>query len=351
MRAKQIVAWKRVLVGAAILWMGGAGAVSALPSRGADDIRRAVFSAGTLWVVSEDGTVRTVSASGQTQAVAVPGETLDICASAGRVWTVSQPGADEHQLVLKQMGAASEGFRFQSPDFVALSCDAGAVRVVDRNAVFTLTPAGLKTGALSAPIGYGDMSVLSVGTTLYVGANRGEFGGGLQVVDLPTGRVTQIDTATPQSVCDGLLARKCDAVTGLVASPFHAGCAIATLGVDHFFSTGRILEVCGTRLRLVYRQTLDDHGRPAPPPKKSQMMTRETPFFGVTVAGGKLIAVAKTDVLTIAQGKAPAFSKIPAMTRAGPFWLHDAGGYILLVTTADAKHSLGGAHAILVPKG
>jgi len=129
---------------------------------------------------------------------------------------------------------------------------------------------------------------LAVGGRIYLGYNRGEWGGGLQAVDIETGRIDDIRRIDGET-CKGPLGAECDPVTGLV-SDRSSDCLLASVGLSHFLAHGRILRVCGAKVEVVYSQA-------GPLPADALGAGISTwPFFGLTssaegwsaVSAGKL---------------------------------------------------------------
>jgi len=90
------------------------------------------------------------------------------------------------------------------------------------------------------------------GNSIYVGFDVGEWGGGLQQVDLNAGVVTNIERRDTKNPCDGPLNRECDPVTGVIPDPQNRECVLASVGLVHLgISNGRILRVCGSQVTLV----------------------------------------------------------------------------------------------------
>jgi hypothetical protein len=90
------------------------------------------------------------------------------------------------------------------------------------------------------------------GENIYVGFDVGEWGGGLQRIDLKTGAVDDIERRDTKDLCAGPLNRECDPVTGVIPDPQNRACVLASVGLVHMFhSNGRILRVCGTDVALV----------------------------------------------------------------------------------------------------
>lgn len=119
----------------------------------------------------------------------------------------------------------------------------------------------------------------TVGGSIYVGANRGEWGGGLQRVDLRTGDVTNIERRDGKGLCDGPLNSDCDPVTGVIPDRQHQECVLVSLGLVHLImSEGRILRVCEEKVTVIAEKAVKlDKG-------DTRKMTEA--FFGLAPAAG-----------------------------------------------------------------
>jgi len=112
--------------------------------------------------------------------------------------------------------------------------------------------------------------------TMYVGINRGEWGGGLLRIRLSTGLVTAVDKRQDTDLCSGPMNSQCDPVTGLVPDLKRPGCVFASVGLSHMMWHGRVLRVCGDRVETVFeaelmpvgeriRRIFSSHARSFPP--------------------------------------------------------------------------------------
>jgi hypothetical protein len=93
------------------------------------------------------------------------------------------------------------------------------------------------------------------GGSVYVGFNMGEWGGGLQRIDLHTGAVTNVERRDSKELCAGPLNSDCDPVTGVIADPQNRDCVLASVGLVHMFTSGgRILRICGDNVTVVFEK-------------------------------------------------------------------------------------------------
>ena len=116
------------------------------------------------------------------------------------------------------------------------------------------------------------------GGSIYVGFNRGEWGGGLQLVDLRSGVVANVERRDTKELCTGPLNSDCDPVTGIIPDSQNKDCVVAAVGLVHLgFSEGRILRVCGQRVSLVAELAL--------PTDKKDAFRQTEAFYGIAPAG------------------------------------------------------------------
>jgi hypothetical protein len=90
------------------------------------------------------------------------------------------------------------------------------------------------------------------GGSIYVGTNMGEWGGGLQRIELQTGAVTNIERRDGKGLCEGPLNSDCDPITAVIPDPQNTKCVLTSVGLVHLStSTGRILQVCGHKVTVI----------------------------------------------------------------------------------------------------
>jgi hypothetical protein len=179
---------------------------------------------------------------------------------------------------------------------------------------------------------------------LYVGTNLGEWGGGMQQVNLANGRVVEIEARRSNDLCDGILVSECHPVTEIIADPQNPDCILATVGFMHMLQSGGILRVCGTNMEVVFEKKI--------PFRIDTTRTIETTeaFFGLAAAkaGGYWALGSRT--LRHFQGGQVIERPLPRLepllgiplTRGLP-------GVIVLATTFNWSMSVSGYTPLLVP--
>jgi hypothetical protein len=119
------------------------------------------------------------------------------------------------------------------------------------------------------------VSAIASGESVYVGYNIGEWGGGLQRIDLRTGVVENVERRDTNELCAGPLNSECDPVTGVVSDLRNDSCVLASVGLVHLGMTeGRILRVCGKNVDVASEFPVESD-----PIHKSMRMTEA--FYGL----------------------------------------------------------------------
>jgi len=230
-------------------------------------IAKGIAFDGRLWILGTMPTPRDASGglvsfgiSDYKRTVHFEGGVLDLAKSDHELW-ILRKGTENHRFVVSMW----RGNRFEDLSEFQLSAqDAplALLRSADSPAVLSEGtvhyPAKDKTwhvvqlkGKLRSGV---QVSVASPqeGERIYVGFNVGEWGGGLQQVDLRTGAVTDVERRDTKDLCGGPLNRDCDPVTGVIPDPQNKECVLASVGLVHMgHSNGRILRVCDSRVTLL----------------------------------------------------------------------------------------------------
>jgi hypothetical protein len=205
-----------------------------------------------LWLLGGSGAVVEFErATGERRRIAE--DVIDILHEGGRLWSVAA-GADGVARVRDLLDPASDESApaigapralFSGPDGLGLVSTGGVAR---RGAD------GWAGVPLTDPLAHGGVSAAAVaGGKLYVGLNAGEWGGGLRLIDLATGR-SEIVGEHAAGSCDGVLSVECDPVADLFADPSRAGCIIAAAGLAHLsLSDGWVLRVCDGSVEALQR--------------------------------------------------------------------------------------------------
>lgn len=280
---------------------------------------------------------------------------VDVAKSAGTIWTLRQVSDGNREFALSEwMNGSFEEVAYFSlhggDDPLLLKDISGAPAVISSKSVRILAAnrRDWRVVKLNDALRLGvqeSAAVTGNGGSLYVGANRGEWGGGLQSVNLETGVVTNIERRDTKELCSGPLNSECDPVTGVVADARDPDCVFAAVGLLHMWrSTGRILKVCGKKVELVAEQ-----------PMKGGFDGKEEmteAFYGIVPAdGGAFWGITQRAVYRFAaDGKQDGSYPLPAMQMLSGFAIsRELPGLIVLRTDINWAVSTSGYTPLLVP--
>ena len=117
------------------------------------------------------------------------------------------------------------------------------------------------------------------GGSVYIGYNMGEFGGGVQALDVEIGAVTDVTHPESEYIVFGGKSRqnRFSTITSLLPHPEEYDCILASTGLVHFLSWGGIWKICGSAVSLTYEKRTE---------QKFRNLTLELiePFFGLIEA-------------------------------------------------------------------
>lgn len=230
-------------------------------------IAKGIAFGDRLWLLGTMPTPRDISGglvsfrlADNSRLVHFEGGVLDIAKSDHNFWILRKGPADRRWVVALWTGSVFQdlGELQLSPQDAPLALleNAGAPAVLSQKTVHYLaSDKSWRVVELKGKLRSGvQVSVASpqAGDDIYVGFDRGEWGGGLQRVDIKTGGVTDIERRDTKDICSGPLNRECDPVTGLIPDKQNEACVLASIGLVHLFtSNGRILRVCGSEVTLL----------------------------------------------------------------------------------------------------
>lgn len=315
-------------------------------------IKRAVYAGGKLWLLSDTGALMTIDPATRAFAeVAAPGAVQDMCrrgeaptivTANAKSWSIWRMGANGWQSTWRSVPG-------QGDALVGMHCGASGLDLLTDHRLIELTSDSMTLMPLSEPIK--DSLISSMyddGKALFVGRDAGEWGGGLTRIDRTTGMVTDVEKHGAE-LCDGPLNGACDPVNGIAAEPGRPDCLLATIGLQHMMSTGRLVEICGDRIATFYAKpyTLDPdwHFDPQAPEAHEAV-----PFYGLAASGDALWAVG-TDGLYRIDAAGIRFTKLPAFEKIGGIWVSFAVPRMVLVKSSiNARASVGGPAILLVPQ-
>lgn len=312
------------------------------------DISRIAFDGRDLWLLTVSGRLWRVGPASK-QAVQVPlaAAAEGMCAAGGQVVAVTE-APDRRSWRLDRFGQASQTplqiAKSPGEHFAGMACEPSGAVIVSSYRLLISGRNGTQAIQLQGQIPLrSENSVLATEDAVWVGSNIGEFGGGLRRIDRKTGKVEVIHRNLSRALCGGPLNTECDPVTALAPRPGRPDCVLASIGLVHMSSRGRLVEVCGQEPRR-----LMVHPCPEQPKGWRRTPGDDEPacsaaIFGLVQTGRRLVAVSNLGLMDIAQDGAHVMAPLPRFETFGPFQLsfHDPD-YVLALTEANGRFSLSG---------
>jgi hypothetical protein len=319
-----------------------------------DFVKRAVFADKWLWVLSDSGELSSI-ADGGTARVAqpLPEPALDLCRLGGQPLIVTVGRESDAQWTLRRWvegrWRSSSTIPSDSDNFVALSCSSDGIVVLTSTRLIDATAGKVKSVALTGQLGHGLIAtVFATADQLFVGFDAGEWGGGLYRIDRSTGAISAIEQVNSDNPCGGPLGAGCDPVNGIAAEPWSSQCVAIAIGMVHMSSHGRIVEVCGDKIRRLYYKELGQQPARA---RAGEEPFSTVAFFGLSRTGDHLWAVGNDGLYRItAQGVYPAVPLPKFRQIDGISVSFDVPDVVLVLTAINERRSLSGLVPLLVPR-
>jgi len=280
---------------------------------------------------------------------------LSVVKDGRDLWVLRWSSLSKRKFVVSRWRSGSfedvgefESFKGDVP--LALLTNGGAVTVLTESTIRVLTSNGeWKSVPLKNRLRLGIQSAIAsptLGGRIYVGTNNGEWGGGLQRVDLRSGAVTKIERRDGKGLCDGPLNSDCDPVTGVIADPQMKECVLASVGLVHLFtSSGRILRVCEEKVTVISEKSVSRAE------KDKRKMTEA--FFGLARAaeGGGFWAITWRALYRFdADGHQEGEYALPKLKPVSGIYLsHELPGAVVVRTDVNWSVSTSGYTPLVIP--
>lgn len=318
-------------------------------------MKRALLADGRLWLLSDAGELSSISEGSETRDEApLPEPALEICAREGHIEaiTCAADGCASWTLRRWTDGRWSTAAALATAGDLLLAIDCSRDETTLLTSRRLVTSTGGKQTDVDLTDDFGARGVTSVTMApdqVYVGLNKGEWGGELRRIDRRTGKVTIIESNESGGLCGGPLNTDCDPVNGIVVVPWKPGCYAAAIGMVHMRPHGRIVEICGDRVRAIFSKSYERT-------EHVEDSTRRVPFgtvafFGLARVGDALWAAGIDGVYRIKGDADFGSMPLPEFKTIGnvdvSFDLPEA---ILVISSVNRRLSVGGSVPLLVPR-
>ncbi len=242
-------------------------------------------------------------------------------------------------------------FRTKGDKLIALNCESGKPIVLTNRRLIDLEGPKRRSVGLSEELPTGvPYSIHPAGNQLFAGIDAGEWGGGLRRIDRRSGKMGIIERNVSGELCGGPLNTGCDPVNGITSEPGHPGCVVVAIGLVHFLTDGRLVEVCGNRVKELYVKPYGEEP-PEPGTKKGDKPFQTVPFFGLTREGQTLWAVGIDGIYRVEKGEVTQIVPLPHLKRIGGFEVSFALPRLVLVyTSVNQRHSVSGSVPMLISR-
>jgi len=278
---------------------------------------------------------------------------LDVQNFGNELWVLRSVALKSRALVISvwRKGAFEDLAQFDLPigdDPIVLLNGEGIPRVLSRRAVRTFSgnnrnvvvvdfKGELRRGVQTS------VATLPSSDVAFIGFNLGEWGGGLQRVDLRTGIVTNIERRDSKQLCSGPLNSDCDPVTGVIPDPQNEDCVLVSVGLVHLFtSEGRLLRVCGEIVTLLSEKPVTskaDGGR-----KQTEA------FYGLVPAPGGMFWALTWRALYRFNGGETKEYELPKLREvSGVHLSYDLPGVVIVRTDVNWAVSTSGYTPLVIP--
>jgi len=319
-------------------------------------LTRAVLADGRLWVLSDSGDLSSISEGSDVRGEGnLPEPALDLCLRDGYPAVITCKSDDCMNWVLRRRvngkWSIEATVQTEHDDLVALSCAAKEVTLLTTSRLIDIGRSKQSAVVLSEKLYAGWVtSVVVTADQVFVGINRGEWGGGLRRIERHSGKVTDIERNATWDLCSGPLNTACDPVNGIAPEPWKPDCVAVAVGLVHFEPHGRIVEVCGDRVqRLYYKPYGEEASRHSE--KAADEPSQTVAFFGLTREGDALLAAGIDGIYRIEASGTEYSAPLPSFTNIGGIQVSfDVPHLVVVLTSVNQRRSVSGSVPILVPR-
>jgi hypothetical protein len=307
--------------------------------------KRIIFADGRLWLLSQSGALSSLRVGDQSAThESTPALVFDICARQGKPVIVTCHGKRCESFALwRRLDATwsiESTVKIDGDNIVAMACSEEATTLLTNLRAIQIQRGKTRAGGqgwrpsnrIPAPL---VTAVHAQGDAVFIGLDAGEWGGGLLRIDLISGRTTTVGGKDPGEHCGAVLDPACDPVNAIAPAPWNTGCVVAAVGLSHLGSHGRLVEICGSKLRPI-------GGITAPSGSHRRSAVDSEAFYGLARSGNLLWAAGLTSLYRVDENSTKPVP-LPALKTVAGFGISfDIPGLVVVVRSAHGGMAVGG---------
>lgn len=308
-----------------------------------------------LWVLATPGTLYELDLRNDTVEDAFPGlHVFDVLEGPeGGVLALTAGSPESTEVVLRERhhGGWRKVTRLRrgsTESLLGMVQGAKGLLVLTARGVYLRTEEGWRRTELSEPLddlSHGAYCSLAAGSGgLYVGLDKGEFGGGLFLIDAETGAVKKLESRATEDLCAGPLNSECNAVTAVIRDPFDPGCVLASIGILHMgMEEGRVLQVCGEEVKVVLSRPAPIDDETAAGYRRRGVELPTEAVFGLAVGDHRYWAVTPHALYAVTSDQPEHRYELPEARKTESLFLAtEIPGVVLVWTSLNWQFSVSG---------
>ncbi|WEK57246.1 MAG: hypothetical protein P0Y52_11935 [Candidatus Brevundimonas phytovorans] len=183
-------------------------------------------------------------------------QVLDILADGPHLWALV--GLDANQGVVRDLRDPDQPERriyFEGSPVALFATNDGPGVLTTEKVLLPLADKWDRRPLAASVEPYAQVSALTDGM-LFVGYNKGEWGGGLRRIDVSTGTISFVREAGANS-CGGLISPDCTPVVGIITDTSTQGCILVGASLAHLSGRyGEVMRVCEDQISSVFADPL-----------------------------------------------------------------------------------------------
>jgi hypothetical protein len=329
-------------------------ALSLEPRRTAQEamLSQAIFADGRLWMLSDAGVLSyLVEGEDQRNEVTLPEPVHKLWVHDGdaamfgcdptqcREWTMRIWQNGEWKIKTK--------IPVQEDELLNVVSHGSEMTVLTSKRIMEFVGNSWKSVDLSVPLPSALVTTI-VSDSIFVGFNAGEWGGGLKRINRTSGEVSIVEKNISGELCGGPLNTECDPVNAVAVHPWKENCAIAAVGLVHMWvPRGRIIEICGSEMQVLYSKAYLVANRSLP----TGGFTAEVAFYGLARRGDTLVAAGMDGLYFIERSGEARIAATPVFKEFnGVKVSFDLPDVVLVLTKINQRRAVTGPTPMLVPR-